>query len=67
MDLISRPLESLAVSGMISPIEMRVAVFSGLAFIIMFVISSTGGGFQDLIKTTLENDATNRRKKGLGE
>ena len=55
------------VSGMISPLELGVAIFAGLAFLISFVIASAGGGFQDLIKTTLDNDAAARKKKGVGE
>ena len=54
------------VSGMISPLELGVAIFAGLAFLISFVIASAGGGFQDLIKTTLDNDAAARKKKGVG-
>ncbi len=55
-----------AVSGMITPLEMGVAIFAGLIFLISFVIASTGGGFQDLVKTTLDNDAAARNRKGVG-
>ncbi len=55
-----------AVSGMITPLELGVAIFAGFTFLITFVIASVGGGFQDLVKTTLENDAAARKKKGVG-
>ena len=55
-----------AVSGMITPLELGVAIFAGLSFLITFVIASAGGGFQDLVKTTLDNDAAARRRKGVG-
>ncbi len=54
------------VSGMITPLELGVAIFSGLTFLITFVIDSAGGGFQDLVKTTLDNDASARKRKGVG-
>ncbi len=56
----------LAVSGMISPLELGVAIFAGLSFLITFVIASIGGGFQDLVKTTLDNDSAARKRKGIG-
>ena len=55
-----------AISGMITPLELGVAIFAGLTFLISFVIASVGGGFQDLIKTTLDNDAAARKRKGVG-
>ena len=55
-----------AVSGMITPWELGVAIFAGLAFLITFVIASSSGGLQDLVKTTLDNDATARKRKGVG-
>ena len=55
-----------AVSGMITPLELKVAIFAGLAFLITFVIASAGGSFQDLVKTTLDNDAAARKRKGVG-
>lgn len=55
-----------AVSGMITPLELGVAIFAGLIFLITFVIASSGGGFQDLVKTTLDNDAAARKRKGVG-
>ena len=55
-------MTSIAVSGMITPLELGVALFTGLTFLISFVIASFGGGFQDLIKTTLDNDLTKRKR-----
>ena len=55
-----------AVSGMITPLELGVAIFAGLTFFISFIIASAGGGFQDLVKTTLDNDAAARKRKGVG-
>ena len=52
-----------AVSLGLSPIEIAAIVISGVGFIIMFGIASAKGDFQGLIKTTLENDATNRQIK----
>ena len=52
-----------AVSLGLSPIEIAAIVISGVGFIIMFGIASAKGDFQGLIKTTLENDATNRENK----
>ena len=54
-----------AVSGMITPLELGVAIFAGLAFLVTFAIASAGGSFQDLIKTTLDNDVAARKKKGV--
>tara|TARA_Y100001968_G_C19397598_1_gene739217 strand:+ start:84 stop:257 length:174 start_codon:yes stop_codon:yes gene_type:complete len=47
----------------LSPLSIGAIVFSGLAFIIMFGISSAKGGYKDLIDTTLENDARQREQK----
>tara|TARA_B100000029_G_scaffold229276_1_gene226826 strand:+ start:302 stop:481 length:180 start_codon:yes stop_codon:yes gene_type:complete len=55
-----------AVAGMITPLELVVAIFAGLTFLITFIIASAGGGFQDLVKTTLDNDAAARKRKGVG-
>ena len=55
-----------AVSEMITPLELGVAIFAGLTFLITFVIASAGGGFQDLVQTTLDNDAAARKRKGIG-
>ena len=46
----------------LSPVEIGLIFFSGLGFIIMFIYSSVTGGYQDLIKTTLENDEAIRQK-----
>jgi len=59
-------MTSFAVSGMITPLDFSVAIFTGLTFLITFVIASAGGGFQDLVKTTLDNDAAGRKRKGVG-
>ena len=59
-------MTSFAVSGMITPLELGVAIFAGFTFLITFVIASAGGGFQDLVKTTLDNDAVARKRKGVG-
>tara|TARA_Y100001968_G_C19136378_1_gene609290 strand:- start:462 stop:635 length:174 start_codon:yes stop_codon:yes gene_type:complete len=47
----------------LSPLSISVIIISGLGFIVMFGIASAKGGYQDLIKTTLENDARQREKK----
>ncbi|KGG14035.1 hypothetical protein EV11_1207 [Prochlorococcus sp. SS52] len=44
-------------------VEKIVIIFSGLGFIIMFAIGSATGGYNDLIKTTLENDELRRKNK----
>ena len=58
-------MELFAVSGMITPLELGVAIFAGLTFMVTFVIASAAGGFQDLVKTTLDNDAKARKRKGV--
>ena len=40
-----------------------VTIFVSLCFIVMFGLASAGGGYQDLINTTLENDALSREKR----
>ncbi len=50
----------------LGPVEIGLILFSGLGFLVMFGISSAKGGYQDLIKTTLENDES-RRKKNLSK
>ena len=59
-------MDFFAISGMISPLELGVAIFAGLTFLITFAIASAGGGFQDLVKTTLDNDEASRKRKGVG-
>ncbi len=44
-------------------LEIGVILFSGLGFLIMFGYSSATGAYQDLIKTTLDNDEARRKKK----
>ncbi len=45
----------------LSPIEIGIILFTGIGFLIMFGYSSVTGGYQDLIKTTLENDQSKRK------
>tara|TARA_Y100001968_G_C18968040_1_gene530932 strand:- start:286 stop:462 length:177 start_codon:yes stop_codon:yes gene_type:complete len=52
-----------AVSLGLSPIEIAAISISTIGFIAMFGIASAKGDFQGLIKTTLENDATNRNAR----
>ena len=59
-------MDTFALSGMITPLELGVAIIAGLTFLITFIIASAGGGFQDLVKTTLDNDAAARERKGVG-
>ena len=46
----------------LEPVGVGVILLSGLGFIVMFGYSSAKGGYQDLIKTTLDNDDTLRKK-----
>ena len=45
----------------LSPLSLGVIVFSAISFVVMFGISSAKGDYNDLIKTTLENDKKNRK------
>tara|TARA_B100000700_G_C14787462_1_gene734212 strand:+ start:191 stop:364 length:174 start_codon:yes stop_codon:yes gene_type:complete len=56
-------ISTLAIALGLGPVGISAAVFSGLAFLIMFGIASAKGDFQGLVKTTLENDAANRKAK----
>ena len=47
----------------LGPVEIGVILFAGLGFLAMFGYSSAKGGYQDLIKTTLDNDEIRRKKK----
>ena len=47
----------------LSPLATGAIVISGVSFLVMFGIASAKGGFQELVKTTLENDAAQRSKK----
>ncbi|WP_193328928.1 hypothetical protein [Prochlorococcus marinus] len=47
----------------LGPVEIGVIAIAGLGFIVMFGLSSAKGNFQDLIKTTLDNDEARRNKK----
>ena len=40
-----------------------VTIIAGLSFVVMFGLASAGGDYQDLINTTLKNDALAREKK----
>ncbi len=51
---------------MITHLELGVSIFAGFAFLISFFITSAGGGFQDLVKITLDNDAAARKRNGVG-
>ena len=42
-------------------LEIGLIVFAGFGFLVMFGISSAKGGYNDLIKTTLENDQLRRK------
>ena len=52
----------LAVDLNLSPLTETAIVISALGFILMFGIASAKGGFQDLITTTLDNDAKERER-----
>tara|TARA_B100000700_G_C14321234_1_gene523788 strand:+ start:148 stop:324 length:177 start_codon:yes stop_codon:yes gene_type:complete len=47
----------------LSPLATGAIVISSISFLIMFGIASAKGGFQDLVKTTLENDQAQREKR----
>ncbi len=47
----------------LGPVEIGVIVVAGLGFLLMFGYSSAKGGYQDLIKTTLENDEVKRKNR----
>ena len=53
----------LAVALSLSPIEIGVILFTGIGFLVLFGYSSASGGYQDLIKTTLDNDEMIRKNK----
>ena len=46
----------------LDPIEIGVILFAGIGFLLMFGYSSAKGGYQNLIKTTLDNDEAKRKK-----
>ncbi len=52
----------LSVALGLNPIEIGLILFTGLGFLVMFGYSSAKGGYQDLIKTTLDNDEAKRKK-----
>ena len=45
----------------LTKLEVAVSLIAGFGFIILFVISSTQGGYKDLVDTTLKNDQTLRQ------
>ncbi len=47
----------------LTPIETIIVAITGIGFILLFGITSAKGGFQDLIKTTLDNDEKLRQIK----
>ena len=47
----------------LSPLALGAIVISSISFVVMFGIASSMGGFQDLIKSTLDNDALNRENR----
>jgi len=61
LDLFPMPILFSITLGL-SPTEIGIILFFGLGFIIMFAYSSAVGGYQDLIKTTLDNDQAKRKK-----
>ena len=44
-------------------VQIAVILISGISFLLMFGIASAKGDFQGLVKTTLENDESQRRRK----
>ena len=56
-----------AVDLNLSPVSIAAIVISGISFIIMFGIASAKGGYQELVETTLRNDAEQRKKRSLNQ
>tara|TARA_Y100001968_G_C19350152_1_gene714209 strand:- start:612 stop:809 length:198 start_codon:yes stop_codon:yes gene_type:complete len=50
----------LATDLNLSPLTTGAIAISAISFLIMFAIASAKGGFQDLVDTTLKNDALQR-------
>lgn len=44
-------------------LQIAVILISGVSFLLMFGIASAKGDFQGLVKTTLENDEYQRKRK----
>ena len=57
-------LNLFAVDLNLNKLTVASIVISSIGFILMFGIASAKGGFQELISTTLENDATYRKQLG---
>ncbi len=51
-----------AVDLHLTPLSIAAIFISGVSFLIMFGIASAKGGFQELVETTLKNDAAQRNK-----
>ena len=47
----------------LNPLEIAITIVTVIGFITMFIASSLGGTYQDLIKTTLDNDEARRKNK----
>lgn len=58
---VMNPLFLVAI--VMGPVGWTLTIGSALAFLVMFGIASVKGDFQGLIKTTLANDAANRKKR----
>ena len=46
----------------LSPLAIGAIIVSAVGFLVMFGIASAKGGFQDLVSTTLKNDALQREQ-----
>ena len=51
-----------AVDLNLTPLSIAAITISGVSFLVMFGIASAKGGFQELVETTLKNDAAQRNK-----
>ncbi len=51
-----------AVDLNLTPLSIAAILISGVSFLVMFGIASAKGGFQELVETTLKNDAAQRNK-----
>ncbi len=50
----------LLVALNLSPLEISVILITGVGFVILFAISSSAGGYKELIDITLKNDRQRR-------
>ena len=46
----------------LSPLTISAIVISGVGFLVMFLIASAKGEYQDLVQTTLKNDSDLRNQ-----